>query len=359
MTRAARAIWWLVLASLIGCDHPAPFQGESYDPGVPNGSGPLLRLTYNLGVDLSPSWLPDGSGFLYTEERFDRRDLDRCLARMPAGGGSIIAEICDRTVAGNDSVNAYSSAAVARDGRLAYVRASAGLGVGWPINPRYHELVVATLADPQQTTVLQRLSYLGPSGRPHDEVTHLQWLGDRVLVYVGQHVAYVPPCLGCGPDTLVSGLEIVRLDFSGATPVLTMLPGSDQASSVAVANSDTIYFTVNGNSRVFRLSLSTDSLAVVHDFGAGTIARDIQVAGRRLVAVVGGAVSFTIDSVIGTFQRDGGGMLVQVDLDSGVEVPLTSDTQFFRHPALSPDGTRVVAEQVFGRTTDLYLVTVP
>ena len=359
MTPTARSLGWLVLASLAGCDHPIPFQPGTYVPGIPKGSGPLLRLTYNPGQDLSPSWLPDGSGFFYTGERLDRADHDRCLMLLAAGGGTIEREICDRVPAADDSVNALSAAAVAPDGRLAYVRASASLALGPPLAPDYHELVVATLADPQQATVLQALPSIAPSGRGYDEAAQVQWLGASVLVYVAQHVRYVPPCRGCPPDTVSSGIELVRLDFGGPVPALSMLPGSDQASSVAVAGTDTIYFTVNGDSRVFGLALATDSIAVVHDFGAGGIARDAQVVGNRLVAVVGGDVSFTVDPTNGPMQRDGGGTIVAVDRRTGLETPLTPIGTLFRHPALAPSGKRLVAEVVTGRTTDLWLVEVP
>ncbi|HEY1126999.1 MAG TPA: hypothetical protein VGF83_04500 [Actinomycetota bacterium] len=151
----------------------------------------------------------------------------------------------------------------------------------------------------------------------------------------------------------------MRLDFRGPVPVLTMLPGTDQASSVALAAPDTLYFTINGDSRVFRLSLSTDSIGVVHDFGSGGIARDVQVAEGKLVAVVGGNVEFFVDPVVGAIQRDFGGPLVLVDLGTGAESPVGPSDLTFRHPSLQPSGTHVVAELVSGRATDLWLLEVP
>jgi len=342
-----------------GCGHDQPLRPGSYTPDVPPGTGSLVRLTFNSRLDLSPVWLPDGSGFFYTMERADRFDLDRCLALLPPTGGSIEREICDRTAAADDSVNAYTSPAVAPDGRLAYVRASAPLDVGRPLTPRFYEMVVATLAEPHRVTVLRAFPHPGPSGRGHDGAAQLRWLGDSVLVYVGQRVAYVPPCSRCPPDTVPSGLELVRLDFGGPVPVLSMLPGSDQASSVAVAGGDTVWFTVNGDSRVFRLVLSTDSLAVVHDFGSGGISPDVQVVGSTLLAVVGGNVFFFDEPAVGLLQRDGGGTIVAVDLSTGTETVVTPVGFLFRRIALDPNGTRLVAELVSGATTDLWLVEVP
>ena len=117
----------------LACKHDQPMSVGSYAPGGPFGSVVPLRLTYNPGEDLGPVWLPDRSGFIYTMERLDRDDKDRCLVLMPAGGGSIEREICDRIPAADDSVDAYGTAAIAPNGRLAYVRGTASFAAGWPV----------------------------------------------------------------------------------------------------------------------------------------------------------------------------------------------------------------------------------
>lgn len=344
----------------VSCSHEPPATPGVYTPGQPSGSGALVRLTFNSGVDLGPTWLPDGSGILYTMERVDRADLDRCLALLPAAGGTIERQICDRTPAADDSVNAYTAAAVSSDGRLAYVRASASLAVGWPRAPLTQELVVAPWDAPSAARVLRTIPYPGPSGRIHQSVSQVRWLGDSSLVFVGGKVDYPARCLNCSlVDTLATGLEVVRLDFQGPNVALTMLPGTDQASSVATAGGDTVYFTINGDTRVFRLLVSTGALAVVHDFTIGGIARDVTVAAGRLLAVVGGNVTFTNDTVLGPIQRDSGGTIVAVDLASGTETTLTSALDLYRHAVLAPDGRHAVAERLLGRTTDLYLLEVP
>jgi WD40-like Beta Propeller Repeat len=347
-----------LLIAAAACAHDWPAQSGSYSPGGPLGGGAMIRLTYNAGVDYDPAWFPDGSRFVYTAERIERFDRDRCLETMPAMGGSIIGEICDRQPLADDSVNAYSSAAVSADGRLAYVRAGSSLAVGWPLTPGFQDLVVAPLSDPTAVRVLRSIPYVGPSGRTHFGVSQVRWLDDSSLVYVGEFVTVGKACQGCSVDTLRSGLEIVRLDFGGPVPAISALPGTDQASSVFAHGADTVYFTRNGDSRVFRLILSTDSIAVVHDFG-GEIARDVEVAGDRLVAVVGGIVSFVADPILGMVQRDSGGTIVLVERNTGTETPLTPEDALFRHPALSPDGTTVVAEWRIGRAADLYRFTLP
>ena len=354
------AVRWGFVCLAFACTHDQPMSIGTYTPGGPFGSVVPLRLTYNPGEDLGAAWLPDGSGFFYTMERYDRNDKDRCLALMPASGGSIEREICDPTPAADDSVDAYSAAAISATGRLAYVRATASLNVGWPVTPHDQQLVVGTVADPFTVrTLLPSIPYPAPSGRIHQGAGQMRWLNDTSIVYVGQQVPYPAVCMGCVlRDTLASGLEIVRLDFGSATPVLHVLPGTTQASSVTVAGQDTLFFTINGDTRILRLTLVDDSVTVVHDFGGGTIARDVQVAGGRVIAVVGGNVSFTPDSITGGIQRDSGGTIVLVNAASGTVTPIAPGS-LFRHPALSPDGKHIVAEAHVGRSTDLWLLETP
>jgi WD40-like Beta Propeller Repeat len=353
---------WGLVCLAFACTHDQPMSVGSFTPGGPRGGVVPLQLTYNPGEDLGPVWLPDGSGFIYTMERLDRDDKDRCFVLMAAGGGSIEREICDRTPAADDSVDAYSAAAIAPDGRLAYVRATASLAAGWSVAPHDQQLVLGTFADPFPVRMLlPSIPYTAPGGQVHQGVAQVRWLDDTSLVYVGQQVSYPAVCMSCVlRDTLASGLEIVRLNLGSPTPVLHVLPGTAQASSVAVAGRDSLLFTVIADSRIFRLTLANDSVSVFHDFGSGNIARDVQVAGGRALAVVGGNINVTPDSTVGPIQRDSGGTLVLVDPATGTETPIAPLSQF-RHPALSPDGHRIVAESYVGgfRTTDLWLLEVP
>ena len=103
----SRRTWrWRQLALLAavmpaGCTHDGPFVPGVYSPGVAPGAGSLVQLTYNAGVDLAPTWLPDGSGFFYTNERFDRPDRDRCLALLPALGGTIATSELQQLLGGS------------------------------------------------------------------------------------------------------------------------------------------------------------------------------------------------------------------------------------------------------------------
>jgi len=329
----------LLLAGLVACDHSVPFAAGSYTVGVPATTGPQVRLTYNPGDDYGAAWLPDGGSFIYSTQRRDRPDHDHCFATMPAQGGTITSEFCNTAAAAAESTNAFFAAAVSKSSQLGYVRASVYYLLG-AIAPRYQELVVAPLAHPDQVRVLESLPYPGPSGRPHDSLDFLAWLDDTSVVYLGQRVDYPRSCSSCAPDTVRTGLEIVRLDFGGPQPVMTLLPGTDSATTLAVVPPDTVYFALAGDSRVYRLALDSDSLTVVHDFGAGQIPSGLQVAGSRMVAVVSD-------------------QLESVDLQSGTETLITATLQW-AHPAIRPGGKQVVADHFNpDGTTDLWLLQLP
>jgi len=304
---------------LAACDHtPA----GSFAPPArgPLSTGNPHRVTYNAGADLRPSWLPDGSGFFYTRQRLDRADRDRCLGLLPADGGSLRDEICDNTPGTGDTSTTFESAAVAADGRMAYVRTSIPTNSPSAV-PITHELRVGTIAAPPGVRVLS-LPYPGSVG-VHWEAEWLQWLSPTELIYLGEYVDYPIGCNGCD-DPPRTGLEVVRLDPASGNRVF--VAGTDSATSVAAVNGDSIYYTRIGSGQVLRRSLASASTAVATDFGAADV-RDVSVRAGRLAAVTGP------------------GFLWWVQLPSGTQTPLTAPgLVFFKRPALSPDGRRLVAE---------------
>jgi hypothetical protein len=219
-------------------------------------------------------------------------------------------------------------------------------------------LVLGTLADPTDVRVLGPIPNMAPNDTSYDGVTQVRWLDTRTLVYVAERFDYRSACRSCPLDTLRTGLEVLRLDLSGATPLLRIVPGTMYATSVVAGESaDVIYYTLIGETRIHRRVISSGADSVVHAFGAG-IARDVTVVGTRLVAVVGGRVSFTYDSVLGhPLQTDSGGPLYLVDLAGGGETVLSSSLSF-RRPMLSPTGKQLVA-QATSASLDLWLFDLP
>ena len=128
---------------------------------------------------------------------------------------------------------------------------------------------------------------------------------------------------------------------------LTVVPGTTYASSVALADdSTTIYYTLGGDSLVYRRNLTTGIVDTAHNFGYGRVARDVSVRGTTLAAIVGDSIIWSFEDAHQQWvQRDEGGGVVIVDLTDGSEVEYSlSPLTLFRHPELSPDGTRLVVE---------------
>ncbi len=341
---------------LTGCHHEAPFAPGGYGSDQPFATGSPRQITFNPGNDRAPAWLPDESGLLYSRQVVS--GSDRCLALLPPGGGRVEREICSPGSAISDSTFILTEPAAAADGRLAYV-----VIVSAPTDKASRAaLVLGTLADPAAAQPLLSFPFTAPDTVRLDEASQLRWLDAGSLAYLALHVGYDS---ARSRDTVRTGAEIVRLELGGATPSMAVVPGTRDASSLAVAGSpDTIYFTLGGDSRVFRRALASGVVSVLFDFGGGQVARDVQVLGNRLVAVVGGAVSFGYEALLGyNVQRDGGGPLHLVDLASGHDSVLPDSVAgvplFFRRPALAPSGRRLVAEVVTGSVTDLWMLDLP
>jgi len=318
ITRRAACAAVLTLWSA-ACDHSFAGTFAPPDRGPLSGGNPR-QVTFNPGSDLRPSWLPDGSGFFYTRERLDRSDRDRCLGLLPAQGGALRDEICDATAAGLDSITNFQSAAVAADGRVAYVRASSPL-VPPSVAPLRHELRVGTLADPGGVAV-RALPYTAPSGRVHAEAAWVQWLSASELMYLGQSIEY--DASSGVIDTIPVGLEAVVLEPALGT--LLVIAGTDSATSLAAVHGDSIYYTLPRDGQVLRRSIANATTTIARDYGPGANARDISVQAGRMAVVTGP------------------GLLRLVQLATGGETLLSAGLVFFKRPALAPDGRRLVAE---------------
>lgn len=322
---------------VIACGHTDPFDAPPYGSNQPFDATPPARLTLNTGPDRSATWLPDGSGILYSAQQLERNDGDVCFAELPPTGGSQRRLVCDLPPARAGERNAAESPAASAGGQVAFVEASSSI-LG--STPSRTSLVVGPLLDPSKASEVQAVA--GAPGSSQPTLTQIHWQDESHLVYVDALLAVRPPCLLCALDTIVTGRSVTLFDLSGrlGAPV----PGTDFASGASPGVSpDEVYYTVGGDTRVFRRLLSTGDVTVAHDFGAAGIARDVHVAGGRLTAVVGGRVAFSVDPSLGPVQWDSGGVVHVVDLATDADVALDGPG-LFRRPSLSPAGDHVVAE---------------
>lgn len=372
VTGAPKDLFRLALAGgaflVLACGHTEPFSTPPYGTNEPFDPTPPIRLTLNVGPDRDASWLPDGSGILYSAQQLGRPDFDVCLAELPSDGGSQRRLVCDLSPSDANLTNAFQSPAAAADGRLAFVKASGSIN---GFNPNDEALAIAPGLDGANATNVQRIPYTLPSEPTHGGIAQIRWLREDALVYLAEAVDARRPCPSCAIDTMATGLAVAVLNLSPAGGSPIVLPGTAFASGVATGSTgDEVYFTLNGDSRVYRRVLSTGDQTVVHDFGAAGIARDVHVAGGRLTAIVGGRVHVVPDATFGQIQRDSGGVVHVVDLASDADVALEYELQLFRRPVLAPTGDRLVAEgypliitttfdTIVSRKSDLYLWSAP
>lgn len=341
-----------MLAALTACTHGEPFQTPDFGTDQPAGQSAPARLTFSADVDLDAAWLADESGLLYTGDRRDVGDV-RCVMVLPPSGGRATRSLCP---AAADTFNVFLAAASAADGRLAFVREDRNRGAPYPGRA---ELAIAAAESSGAPRVLRSIP-LTLAGQPtYNAVHQIRWLGSDALVYRGGFDGVVCPLGGpCGPGASIpvsSGFGLVRHPLDSAQGAPAFIPGTDNASSVAVsADGDAVYYTVTGQSRVYRLVLSTGAVTVVYD-QPGVTVRDVQVAGNRLVVVAGGRVSAFQGAGVGLLQSDAGGDLQLVDIGTGTFTVLNPPNTFFQHPSLSPSGARLVAES----GGDLWLFTLP
>jgi len=209
--------------------------------------------------------------------------------------------------------------------------------------------------------VVWEFPYFAPDNQLHTMAVSPTWLGDSILAYVGAEVFNIVDCAGCVMDTVPVGRHVVLLRLNGPTPALELVPGTQTATSVSAApDGSALYYTLGGDTQVYRRTLATGAVTPVHDFGE--IVRDVSVAESTLVAIVGGQVSYVSDPQYGPVQRDQGGPLVHLNMNSGQVTMVSSPIALHRHPALSPDGRRIVVETHAGTggvSPDLWLYGAP
>lgn len=343
-----RALFALLV--LAGCAHVGPKVAATGGLEQPFQAGDPLRLTYSDGFDGDPS-LSNASGRIVYA--FDR-DITKfgfpkgCVGDLPLSGGSRGWEICDASALRKDTSTVERWPAIRADGMVAFVRQRWSQ---YGLAPYFSDLALQHTGVGQFPTRVIPIPYFSSySGRSHQGISHLQWLDHDHLVWLGLGV------IRSLNDNVESGYEIVIETVADTLAGLSVVPGTNYASSVAVGgNSDTLYYTLGGDSLVYRRTLSTGVVDTVYDFGSLGIARDVQIRGNRLIAVVGGSVTFVPHPTLGMAQYDNGGPIYAVDLPGGAPVLVSRYFDLYRYPVISADGSVLVAQQ----TGDLWSVALP
>jgi len=343
---------WSALSILLmaACTHVEPAGVTAGGLDRPFQAGDPLRLTYSPGFDGDASLSTASGRIVYAFDR-DRTPLGLpkgCVGDLPLSGGSRGWEICDASVQRTDTSTISRWPAIRADGMVAFVRQRWG-PYGWA--PYFSDLALQKTGVGQAPRKVIPIPYFSAySGRSHQGISHLQWLDHDHLIWLGLGV------IRSLNDNVESGYEIVIEDPADGLAGLSVVPGTNYASSVAVGgNSDTLYYTLGGDSLVYRRTRSTGVVDTVFDFGSLGISREVQVKAGRLIAVVGGSVTFVPHAMLGMAQYDNGGPIYAVDLPNGTATLVTQSYDQYRFPTLAADGSTVVAQQ-FG---DLWAIALP
>lgn len=348
-------------AGLAACAHELPPEPGAASVDTIPDVGPPERLTLNRGKDAAGVFTPDGAAIWYSWERLDRSDHDLCLGRLPVGGGTRTHEVCHAVPAANpDSVNWYIWAAPHPDGkRLAWFRIGA---LRSATEGGHGEVVLADIDRLDHPESFRSLSIF-PIQVSGDSTIHfhlqpmeLRWLDDSTLIYVGTLVTAFQ-ANGLAQDTFYTGRELGTLTLSGDSARHGFVPGTNDANGLTLGPGGSIYFTRNGDERVYRTTRAGVVVDTVFDFGVAGYARDPVYVDGSLYAVVGGDVSYIFYTNVGYLQHDGGGELWRADTAGPARV---DSTYRWRHPALSPDGQTLVIEghTALSRVTDLFLLRI-
>ena len=329
----------LLLVAVTACAYDTPWSPKPYGPDTPFDPASPGRVTINTGVDRTPAWVPGDAALLYSAERTD--DGDRCLGVLSARTWTLERTLCHGgLVSDSNQVDAFEWAAV-RGGQVAFQWAQ------WPrtaVKPIGRDLMVAALDRWDHGRVLLHFGPYGTGFELIDGVERVQWLSDTSLVFVGERMRVHfgrppdPPVW----DTTITAVDIERVDFGSDSAVVTIVPGTAGATSLALNDSATaIYYTLPDDSLVYRLALDSSVASVAYAFPGGVFPRDVQVRGARLVAIVGGDLHL-------------------VDLQALSDSVVTGPAVTFRNPALSRAGHTIVVEGDAGSgIPDLWRVVWP
>lgn len=359
MRPAGRRLNWRPLGAVLllsGCSHGDSFTFRPTSDDTPLNPLQPIRLTYSPGEDQYPSWSPDGSGIFYSF--VDSVTGDRCVGRLPGSGGQVSAHRCPRNDPRNDSLDLAIEPSAAGDGAIAWIELHSAR------QRQVHDrgaLLLGSLDPHQSPEARLAFPYLATTGTVHLTAAYLRWLPNRRLAYIGTDILIRSACFKCKPDSIAIGREAMVLDLSVPGSIPVPIPGTSEATSIwPTADSSGLYYTLAGDTRVWRGTFDGQLPVTVHDFGTAGIVRDVSVAGGRLAAIIGGKVQYGFEEALGLRQIDSGGTIATVDLSTGEE-QLHPRDEWFRRPVLSPDGRTLVVEVLlpFETHPDLWLFRLP
>lgn len=232
------------LLALTACGHSDPFITPGIEQQGPFSTVARARITFNSDADVAPNWTVDGKGIIYTFADPTRRDRDRCLAILPAAGGTRIFTLCDNRPGHADSAETITSGALAEDGELLYL-----VGSGKPIDqiPTLVTLWQADTISPfKRRKLLSLPSDVGGGLRPN-WLLDVTWAGPDEFLALAADLTLVPQCIGCAlRDTIYNPLGVVRGTIGGNGATMELVSGTLGATSFSLADGGANIVMVKG-----------------------------------------------------------------------------------------------------------------
>jgi hypothetical protein len=258
-------ILWLGCAVLAGCDHSPLFVTASADSLGPHTTTLPRRLTYSTGDDRHPTVV--GGVLAYSRLDPDERGNERCLALLPADGGTILREFCPgapRSPA-DTFVDTWTEPALSPDARrVAYLWQQGSLVsvLGfWSTSI----VVASTDRAGDHSGFVWPIHYVAPSGRIGDAVSAITWADDHTLRFLMGY-EFIFKVKGGGvvryTDTTFQSYGLAQLDVTSG--VLAFPPSGDSVYAYAVAPDGGPWLVRNQDStRLLHIAPGTDSATTV------------------------------------------------------------------------------------------------
>jgi hypothetical protein len=352
-----RVVLAFAVLGAAACGHNDLFQPQEAAKLPPRGSGAFHQVTFNPGDDRFPGWLPGDTAIIYSADASDEPGEDRCIATVAAEGGTRQPVACFHRLSGDSAANSDWPAA-GQGGRVAYVWEPVR---AFPSNGTPDSVIVFVdeLATPGAPRAVFTFPYVEPGVHFYHTASHLRWLNADTLVAVAVTSTVTQDCPACPFRRVRIGRDVILLDLKTSPATLSVVAGTSTATAVAPgASGNDVYYTIAGDARVFHRLVATGDSTVVHDFGAAGITRDVSVAGSRLVALVGGNISYRVD-VVGPIQDDSGGPVHLFNLTTSADSVLPDSGVVYRHPILASTGGRLIVEGWQSGRADLWHFFLP
>ncbi|HSD33629.1 MAG TPA: hypothetical protein VLB49_17065 [Gemmatimonadales bacterium] len=246
---------------LAGCDHSPLFVTAPPDSLGPHTTTLPRRLTYSSGDDRHPTVM--GPVLAYSRLDPDERGNERCLALLPAEGGTILREFCPGApVSPADTfVDTWTEPALSPDARrIAYMWQQGSLV---SVLGFWSTSVVVAPADRagDRSGFVWPIHYIAPSGRIGDAVSAITWVDDHTLRFLMGY-EFIFKVKGGGvvryTDTTFQSYGLAQLDLSSGA--FAFLAGGDSVYAYAAAPDGGLWLVRNQDStRLLHLAPGADT----------------------------------------------------------------------------------------------------